>query len=136
MTEQDCINIETEILAAFDNLVQSAVSLNAASYFSHFDRGKFVGLNNEGSSWKSFAELSRQISQGFSAIKEVTSLNFTYVDVSIIDTYTAILVNEYTQSVRLSCNAELCQSGGGVQVWSKRTGSWKLVSVAASNKPR
>ncbi len=63
------------------------------------------------------------------------SLKFPNVNVSVIDDNTAILVNEFTQTVLLRNGTTYTASGGGTQVWSKRSGQWKLVSVSASNKP-
>ncbi|WP_199608895.1 hypothetical protein [Flocculibacter collagenilyticus] len=45
------------------------------------------------------------------------------------------LVNEYIQSMKLHDGRIVNSAGGGAQVWSKQNGSWKIVSVSASNKP-
>lgn len=54
---------------------------------------------------------------------------------SVIDSYTAVLVNEFVQSMTLKDGSIINVSGGGSQVWSKRSGNWKIVSVSASDKP-
>ncbi len=128
-------DIEKEVLASFKSLVDASKRLDAENYFKHFDADKFVGLNSDGTNWNSINELVPVVNMGFSSIKEVISLEFPNVQVSVIDDYTAILVNEYSQSMLLKNGTSYTASGGGTQVWSKRSGQWKLVSVSASNKP-
>ncbi|MBU3003928.1 nuclear transport factor 2 family protein [Paraglaciecola arctica] len=127
--------VQKEVMASFESLVQASKELNHEAYFEHFDTEKFVGLNSDGSNWNSIDELSPLIINGFASIKAITQLTFTNVKISVIDQHTAILVNEYTQSMELNNGHLLSSAGGGTQVWSKRTGAWKLVSVSASNKP-
>ncbi|GEA10251.1 nuclear transport factor 2 family protein [Alteromonas sp. KUL49] len=127
--------LESEVLESFQSLVSASKNLDAESYFEHFDADKFVGLNSDGTNWNSMDELVPLIKFGFNSIREVTSLEFTNVKVSVIDDYTAILVNEFSQSMVLVNGDTINVSGGGTQVWSKRNGRWKLVSVSASNKP-
>ena len=127
--------VENDVLSSFQSLVDASKKLDAKSYFEHFDVDKFVGLNSDGTNWNSFSQLVPIINSGFGAIKEVISLEFPNVKVSVIDEHTAILVNEFTQSMLLKNGATISISGGGTQVWSKRSGRWKLVSVSASSKP-
>lgn len=127
--------IEKEIVASFQSLANAAKKLDTGLYFKHFDLEKFVGLNSDGTNWNSIDDFIPLINAGFDSIEEVISLDFTNVNVLVIDDYTAILVNEYSQSMRLQNQDVLTISGGGSQVWSKRSGNWKIVSVSASNKP-
>ena len=132
-TEEE--RIKLEVMGAFKSLVDASEKLDSKLYFEHFDKGKFVGLNSDGTNWNSINDLSALITNGFDAIKTIDSLEFTNVNISVIDSYTAILVNEYVQSLTLKSGSDINLSGGGVQVWSKRSGEWKIVSVSASNKP-
>ena len=127
--------LEKEVLASFQSLVEASKRLDTKSYFQHFDADKFIGLNSDGTNWNSIDELTPVINVGFSSIQKVNSLEFLNVKVSVIDDYTAILVNEFSQSVLLKNGTTYTFSGGGTQVWSKHSGQWKLVSVSASNKP-
>ena len=128
-------NVEEQVLAAFKSLVEASRNLDSHAYFQHFDHNKFVGLNSDGTNWNSIDDLKPLIEGGFGSIASVNQLVFTNVRVSVIDTYTAILVNEYQQSVTLKSGDLVHLAGGGTQVWSKRSGQWKLVSVSGSNKP-
>ena len=128
-------HIKKEVLASFESLVKASKNLDSALYFDHFDTEKFVGLNSDGTNWNSINDLAPLITNGFEAIERITLLEFTNVKISVIDSYTAVLVNEYTQSIELKSGDVANAAGGGTQVWSKRSGKWKLVSVSASNKP-
>lgn len=127
--------IKLEVMEVFKSLVDASEQLDSKLYFDHFDKEKFVGLNSDGTNWNSINDLFSLITNGFDAIKTINSLEFTNVNISVIDSYTAILVNEYVQSMTLKSGHVINLSGGGVQVWSKRSGEWKIVSVSASNKP-
>lgn len=131
----ESVKLENEVLAAFHTLVDASKALDAKRYFQLFDAEKFVGLNSDGTNWNSIAELVPLIKTGFDTIEKVTSLEFPNINISIIDNNTAVLVNEFSQSMVLKNGASVSVSGGGTQVWSKRSGEWKLVSVSASNKP-
>lgn len=130
----DVKRVEQEVLASFQSLVEASRALDAERYFAHFDKDKFVGLNSDGSNWNSIDELVPLIKGGFSALKEVKKLSFNNVKVSVIDQNTAILVNEFVQTSELMDGRLVTGAGGGAQVWSKRSGAWKLVSFSASNK--
>lgn len=133
--ESEKTQIEKEVLASFESLVQASRKLDSELYFQHFAADKFVGLNSDGTNWNSINDLAPLIINGFEAIEEITFLEFTNVKVSVIDNFTAILVNEYVQSMELKSGDMVNGAGGGTQVWSKRSGHWKIVSVSASNKP-
>ena len=132
--EPNTQNLEQEVLASFQSLVDASKRLDTEAYFQHFDLDKFVGLNSDGTNWNSINDLEPLINTGFGSIKEVISLEFPNVKVSIIDNYTAVLVNEFAQTILLKSGDTINLAGGGTQVWSKRSGQWKLVSVSASNK--
>lgn len=132
MQSIDKHNIELEILDAFGGLVQASKSLDSNRYFEYFDKEHFTGLNADGTVWHSIDSLETLISAGFPMVEKVLSLEFKNVKVTVINQTTAILVNEYTQSMLLKSGDTISQSGGGTQVWSKADGVWKLVSVSAS----
>lgn len=125
--------IESEILDAFKGLVDASRSLDSKRYFDYFDKENFSGLNADGTVWHSIKNLEDLILPGFSAVEKSISLEFNNVKVTVINQTTAILVNEYRQTLLLRNGSMLKQSGGGVQVWSKTAGAWKLVSVSASD---
>lgn len=127
--------IELEIRASFNGLVEASKSLDPTRYIEYFDADKFVGLNSDGTNFNSIEDLIELIEPGFGSIEKITSLEFTNIKISVIDKNTAILVNEYEQSALLKSGVTYTSKGGGTQVWSKATGSWKLVSVSASDKP-
>lgn len=127
--------VEEEVLASFKSLVQASRDLNSKAYFAHFYKEKFVGLNSDGKNWNSLNDLEPLIINGFSAIKEIKLLTFINVKVSVINAQTAILVNEYIQSIELKNGSLVNNAGGGTQVWFKDKGTWKIVSISASNKP-
>jgi hypothetical protein len=124
--------IESEVLNAFKGLTQAAESLDSASYFEFFDREKFSGLNADGRVWHDFKNLEDLINAGFPMIQKSLSLVFDNVKVTVINPTTAILVNEYKQSILLKDGNVIKQSGGGTQVWSKSDNGWQLVNVSAS----
>jgi hypothetical protein len=133
MKATDKKETETEVLAAFNGLVEASKSLNSDRYFEYFDKENFTGLNADGTVWHSISGLEAMIPAGFSMVEKITSLEFKNVKVTILNQTMAILVNEYTQSMLLKSGDVVTQSGGGTQVWFKRSGIWKLVSVSASD---
>lgn len=126
---------ERQVRHAFNGLVDASKSLDTLRYLSYVDAEHFVGLNANGTVWRSRDELSGSIQQAFDSIARVTSLDFTTVEISVIDDQTAVLVNEYEQALLLKTGETLRVAGGGAQVWSRATGDWKLVSISASNAP-
>jgi hypothetical protein len=134
MNSTNSNKLESEVLDAFRGLVAASESLDSDRYFEFFDKEKFTGLNADGSVWHSFENMEVLISSGFPQIERSITLEFNNVKVTIINPITAILVNEYSQSILLKSGDIVKQSGGGTQVWSKTDGAWKLVSVSASQK--
>lgn len=127
-------HIHEEVTAAFESLVEASTALDAERYFQHIDTEKFVGLNGNGTNWNSIEDFSPLINIGFTALKKMHSLEFPNVNISVIDDDTAILVNEYVQVSELNDGTMIKSCGGGTQVWSKHSGTWKLVSISASNR--
>jgi hypothetical protein len=128
-------SIESAILKQFESLVDASKKRDKEGYFAHFDEEKFIGLNSDGTNWNSLNDLKPLVETGFDMIARINSLDFTNVKISVIDANTAILVNEFNQEMVLTSGETVVVSGGGTQVWSKTSGSWKLVSVSASDKP-
>lgn len=135
MSIENTREIEKEVRASFDGLAEAAKKIDIDGYFAFIDSEKFVGLNGDGTNWNSFAELKALIEPSFEALQRVESLVFTNVKISVIDANTAILINEYQQTVLLKTGQTYSGAGGGTQVWSKASGKWLLVSISASNKP-
>ena len=79
--------------------------------------------------------LEELIRSGFSMVEKNESLEFHNVKITVVDQNTAILINEYKQSMLLTSGDFIQLAGGGSQVWSKSSGEWKLVSISASDKP-
>lgn len=135
LTDNQKHKIEQEIQHSFAGLVEAANALDSKRYFDLIDNDKFVGLNSDGSNWNSVADLKGLIEPGFNAIEKVESLEFTNVRISVIDLNTAILVNEFEQTIVLKGGGRHSLAGGGTQVWSRASGKWLLVSISASAKP-
>lgn len=133
MQSENFKKIEAEVLVAFKGLVDASTSLDSSRYFEYFDKVKFTGLNADGKVWHSIKNLEDLIVPGFSAVEKSISLEFYNVKVTVINQTTAILVNEYKQTILLKNGTVVEQSGGGTQVWSRSESAWKLVSVSASN---
>jgi hypothetical protein len=129
-------SIEAEVMAAFGGLVDASKALDASRYFDYVDKDKFTGLSAEGKVWHSFKDLEQLVSTGFQMIERIVSLEFSNVKVTVIHPSTAILVNEFKQTILLKDTSTIQQSGGGTQVWSKSGNAWKLVSISASDAPQ
>jgi hypothetical protein len=125
--------VETEVLAAFKELVDASKALDAKRYFACFDPERFTGLNADGKVWHSMKEFENTVAPGFAAVDKVVSLEFSRVKVNVLNPSTAVLVNEYAETVLLKNGTTIKHAGGGVQVWSKERNAWKLVSVSASD---
>jgi len=134
LSETEKIQIEKEINHAFANLVDISTTLDSTRYFELIDKDKFVGLNANGQNWNNIEDLKAIIIPAFDMVKKIESINFTNVKISVIDKNTAILVNEYNQTIMLDNGQIIKDSGGGTQVWSKSSGHWLLVSISASSK--
>jgi hypothetical protein len=125
--------IEAEVLGAFEGLVEASKALDADRYFAYFDKEKFTGLSADGKAWQSIKNLEDVIGPGFAAVDKIVSLKFYNVKVTVINQATAILVNEYKQTILLKDKSLVKQAGGGTQVWSRCEDAWKVVSISASD---
>jgi hypothetical protein len=131
MTEKD---VKKEINLVFIDLVKSAKTLNVDDYMQFFDKENFSGINSDGTIITSFDVFKSIYASGVKYLKSYKSLVFPKVEISVINSTTAILVNEYKMVGILASGAEFTANGAGTQVWSKETGKWKLVSVSASDQ--
>lgn len=131
MTNTD--QIEAEVMDAIRGLVDASRALDASRYFTYIDKDRFTGLSADGTAWLSFQDLETVVSSGFQMIERIVSLEFCKVKVSVIHPSTAILVNEFQQTLLLKNEQTIRQYGGGTQVWAKSDKAWKLVSISASD---
>lgn len=133
--KQDTAKVEADVMRAFQGLVHASKALDEKRYLDYIDREKFTGLGADGKVWHSFKDLENIIVPGFRMVDKIISLEFPVVKITVINPSTAILSNEFRQTIRLK-NADLVrQSGGGTQVWAKSGDAWKLVSISASDSP-
>lgn len=129
-------NIVPEIRSAFSGLAEAAKAMDHKQYFAFFDQEAFTSLNADGSVFHSFEAFQDHFLTGVSHLSRYESLSFTNVKIDVIDAQTAILVNEYEAAVELSSGEKIIARGAGTQVWSKRSGTWKLVNISSNNKPQ
>ena len=125
--------ITAEVMDAFRGLVDASKALDPGRYLEYIDAEKFTGLGADGTVWHSINKLEALVSSGFPMIEQIRSLEFRNVKVTVINQTTAILVNEFKQTILLKDKNVIEQSGGGTQVWSKAGSAWKLVSISASD---
>lgn len=133
MKATDTQQIQTEVLEAFKGLVDACRALDARRYLDYLDKKKFTGLAADGRVWHAFKNIEDVISGGFAMIEKIVSLEFDQVKVTVLNPSTAILVNEFTQTILLKDGTSVEQSGGGTQVWLNTGEAWKLVSISASD---
>ena len=126
--------VRAEVQAAFDGLVAATKAVDTAAYFSFFDQSLFTALNADGSTLPSFEAFERLYGPQIGAIERYNSLVFDPVIINVIDANTAVLVNEFEADIVLPSGEAITARGSGVQVWSKRTGTWKLVHVSSAAK--
>ncbi len=136
----DCQEIpETETIAeinhAFSGLVKAARSLDTKQYFNFFDHERYTALNSDGSVTHSFLEFQKNFSQQIAFIEAYKTLQFHNVKITVLDCKTALLINEYSATIKLKSNQIIQAEGAGTQLWSKKSGHWKLLHVAGSEKP-
>lgn len=132
-TSTNTNQIETEVLEAFRGLVDASKALDPRRYLDFIDAEKFSGLSADGKAWHSIKDLEDLVLAGFPMVESIASLEFNNVKVTVINASTAILVNEYRQTLLLKSKDVVKQAGGGTQVWSKSGHAWKLVSISASD---
>ncbi len=127
--------LKNEVHAAFQGLVEAAMSLEVEPYLAFFDEHRFTALKENGTVVHSLDEFAEAYRHQIPMIKAYQSLEFDHVKLTVINSTTVILVNEYTATVLLSNDEEVTASGAGTQVWALTAGSWKLVSVSSSSQP-
>lgn len=114
-------------------MIAACRALDAERYFACIDKDRFSGLSAQGEAWHCVKSLEQVIHGGFAAVEEIVALDFDNVKVTVINPVTAILVNEYRQTVRLKDQRVVALAGGGSQVWAACGEAWKLVSICASD---
>lgn len=127
--------IKNEVNQAFEGLVDAAKSLDTDRYLGFFDKVNFTSLNEDGTVTHSFDLFAESFREQFGTVAGYNSLEFKNVKVTVLGQDSAILVNEYDANVNLKSGSSMAVAGGGTQVWSKTTGSWKLVNVSSSSRP-
>jgi len=130
----DTEQIESEVNQVFAELVIAARSLDVESYLFFFDQQKFTSLNEDGSVFHSLSEFEDSFREQIPLLDQYKSLEFSNVKITVINSTTAILVNEYVAEVILKSGESVVAAGAGTQVWSKSSGVWKLVNVSSSSK--
>ena len=132
-TPENTNRIQAEVLDAFAGLVEASKALDSSRYFDYVDKDKFSGLSADGKAWHSIQDLENVVIPGFQMVEKIVRLEFRNVKVTVINQSTAILVNEYQQTILLKNGDSVEQSGGGTQVWFKAGTAWTLVSISASD---
>ena len=134
MADTQELTIKKEVNTAFLQLVESAKSLNVENYLNHFDSDNFIGINGDGTIIRSLSDFRKTYSEGMKYLKSYKSLKFPEVHITVINNITAILVNEFDMVGVSSTGDDFSASGAGTQVWSKKSGTWKRISVSGSHK--
>ena len=134
VSETQELTIKKEVNTAFLQLIESAKSLNVENYLNHFDSNNFTGINGDGTIIRSLADFRKMYTEGMTHLKSYKSLEFPEVHITIINNFTAILVNEFDMVGISYTGDEFSASGAGTQIWSKKSGIWKLISVSGSHK--
>ncbi len=134
LTEQQQVVVRNEITHSFDELTRAATTLDHERYLSFFDESKFSILNANGTTLTSLAEFKAFYIPQLEYIQAYNYLKFDSVNINVIDSRNAILVNEFSAEVILKSGEKIAASGAGAQFWSKRTGEWKLVHVSDAAK--
>lgn len=127
--------VVADIEAAFSGLVAAAKSLDADRYLDYFDKERFTGLNEDGTVAHSLDEFAKRYSAMVPLIERYRSLEFSRVKITVLNSTTAVLVNEYTAQVLLKTGVLVEAAGAGTQLWNLIDGNWKLVSVSSSSRP-
>lgn len=132
LTNKAELKIESEVNYAFSGLIEAVQSLNVDRYLEFLDKQKFTSLNEDGSVFYNFSDFENTFRQQMSSLEKYESLEFTNIKITVINSSTAVLVNEYIATVVLKSGDMVSASGAGTQVWSKSNDVWKLVSVSGS----
>ena len=133
MNSSESQRIVTDVRAAFDGLVTASKALDTEGYFGYFSRDGFSAML-QGSATLSYDEFEQFYRLQVPQIKEIISLEFPVVEIQPIDLNTALLINEYTETIRLSSGEIIDSEGGGSQLWVKRDDKWLLKHIAGGAK--
>jgi hypothetical protein len=133
MSPSESQRVATEVRSAFDALVVVSKTLDTEAYLSLFSEDGFSAML-DGSATLSFAEFERFYRQQVPQIEEIISLDFPVVEIRPINLQTALLINEYTETLRLRSGEIFESSGGGSQLWVKRNDKWLLQHIAGGAK--
>ena len=123
--------VRAQIENRFDALVEAVKSLDTDRYFSFFDQARFSGLAGDGTTWHSFEEFASIMRPAFESVTAFERLEFSRVKITVLDSTTAILVNEFQDEIALQGGDLMRDAGGGVQVWKLTDGEWLVASVAS-----
>lgn len=134
LDQKEIESIKESIRVNFNYLVDASKSLDFDRYLEFIDKELFSGLNADGTVFHGREELDKTYRPGFSMVEKIESLEFTNVKITVINKTTAILVNEYSECTLMKNGEKYSSEGGGCQVWSLRSNSWKLVSISSSTK--
>jgi len=135
-TEKHKAAIREEVRTEFQGLIEAAKSLDPERYLAYFDKDNFTGLNANGTVTHSLEEFANQYRRSLPLFDRYEYLEFFKVKITVLNRSTAILVNEFQADIQLREGSLISLSGGGSQVWHRKNGAWKLVSVSsAAPKP-
>lgn len=134
LTQKEEEQIKNQIENCFEQLIQASKSLDFDQYLQFIDKEKFSGLNSDGTVFHSREELEEIFKPGFLMMERIDSLEFKKIKITVLNKTTAILVNEFSDCTLLRNGEQFSSEGGGCQVWSLISDSWKLVSISSSSK--
>ena len=134
VTEARRVEIEKQVTAAFEGLVEAAKTLNPDAYFEYFDKERHTSLNENGTVTLTFDEFAESYRKRIKTFSKYESLIFKNVKITVIDENSALLVNEFDVKVALKSGSTVSAAGAGTQVWVKKDLVWRLVHISASSK--
>ncbi|MEM1093539.1 MAG: nuclear transport factor 2 family protein [Bacteroidota bacterium] len=135
MSPDEAQAIEAEVRQAFQGLVEAARSLETAPYLAYLARDGFTA-QLDGTVYSSYEAFSAMYAEQLPSIEAFLSLEFDNVQVSVLNRTTAVLVNEFTETIVLASGNTLNLAGGGGQVWTRVDADWKLIHISGSTRPQ
>ncbi len=133
LTSQQEAEITEQVMDAFESLVSASKTLETEPYLEHFSKDRFTA-SLDGSVLLSYSELEQLYAEQVPAVKAYLSLEFETVKVSVLNRYTAVLVNEYAETILLASGDTVSFAGSGAQVWGLEGSKWRLFNVSGSLK--
>ncbi|GAB5520364.1 MAG: hypothetical protein RhofKO_26150 [Rhodothermales bacterium] len=133
LSPTDVQTIEAEVEAAFQRLVADARSLEPEPYLAHLAQEGFTA-QLDGTVLSSYEAFSEMYRTQIPSIEAFLSLEFDNVAVSVLNRTTAVLVNEFTETIVLASGDTLALAGGGSQVWTRANADWKLIHISGSTR--